>query len=248
MNLSEIIKAVEERNIPDSIAEKTEWISALNSHSKKVAPISSCLIFSAKENNFKGEESEWMHWALNKFKFASKSYVHKCHHVGKVLLESDEKTFVKLAALAFEKLYDMRELGPLLPSFIQKNDVDRMTRDEVREAVKKALGEEPKEKEEKSKFWKAVEVIAKSKTPEIFTAVKDATETDLVNGTKAALTLTAACIEKLKSYPDDKIDPQYLKRMEAFLQEQMKDIAEMKFRAARIAVRETAITREQVAS
>lgn len=232
MNLSEIIKAVEDKNIPESIEDKTEWISILVEHSKKVTPISACLIFSAKENNFRADESGWMNWAMKKFQFASKSYVHQCRHVGNLLLGSNERMFKKLVCLSFGKLYELSDLKEQLSAFLEKHDIEKMSRDEIRKAADEFLGKTVKEKKKKSKFWEAVKVIAETGTPEIYTALKEAGEEDFKNGRQAACALTAACIEKWKSYPDEELDPQYLKKMEMFLREQIKDVVEMKLRSA----------------
>jgi len=158
--------------------------------------------------------------------------VHQCRHAGDLLIRSEGSTFKKLLSLDFHKLYEFRHLDGSVASFLEKYDVEKMTREEVRSAVKAETGKSGEE--EKSPAAKATNIfrlfhfareVAGMGLPELDEAVKAAEPAQAAELAKAGKALTAVVIERwMRSGATEN----ELENMEKFLAAELREVKNMK--------------------
>ena len=148
MNSLEIIARIYRGDLPNELLIKTEYVMELLKLDHSISSGHALLITAARRDNFK-DDKDWAAWCEEKFNFNG-SY--RCHMVqaGRLLLDTIKKIelFQMLYRLEIYKLISLERIDRLrLPEFLKANDVEKLTRDQVRDAVNAWLGrEEPNNK------------------------------------------------------------------------------------------------------
>jgi hypothetical protein len=242
MDLSEVINKVESRGFPETLAEAQNWLSGMTDYVRKCTPITAYLLAVSRENFFRSPK-EWRQWAEENFKI-KRSYAFHSLAVGRMLLAVPDETYNKLLPVSFDKLYSISVLEvDQVTQFVKTNNLNTMTRDQVRKEVGKITGDEPLDKVEKSQFWKAVDTISSMKTTEVLSAVKEGKLSESRSGMKTGLTVIAACLDKWSATNDEELDGKLLIQTEQFLRAQLKHVEYLKGRVLKTAITATTETK-----
>lgn len=175
-SLNEIIQEIDDRRLPEDIAQVGEWIKQMDSLGVSASSRISMLVAHSRRTFFK-EENGFHKWASESFGFRANHTSH-CAKIGDVLLDARPDSFRKLAALPFNKLLPVSRLpAQKLEELIASKDVAAMTREQLRDAVREELGEEkpePKKQNPNETRLKAIESLASLQMEELDSLVKSA--------------------------------------------------------------------------
>ena len=144
MNMNDILKG----EIPFSLEEKTLAAKDFLYFSKRIVPVTSLLIASARRDHFENDTAGWARWCRENLEMEGSDRDHR-RKIGEMLLDTKGDTIVynTLFKLPFDKLLSLARL-PIeqLGAFLSHYAVKEMTREEVRDAVCQWLNEEVKER------------------------------------------------------------------------------------------------------
>ena len=165
--LDEIQKELDRREAPADLSAITIYAKELQKAGEGAASRVSILVAHAKRTIFK-DESGFHKWAKESLYF-SPNHTSHCAKIGTILLDARVESFSKLSSLPFNKLIALARLEiDRIESLLADKDVAAMTRDQLRNEVRKELGEsapEPKplpspEEAEEAKAMEAVKLLA----------------------------------------------------------------------------------------
>ena len=155
LKLDKIIKILKSGEIPGSIDTKTEWMKEFSISMDHAFSVTALLIASARRENFNGDIKVWSTWCSENFGYdvQSRSHRNKCGMIlialrekykleYKTLFECDCEKAKSISRFVGKENIDSikdEELAEIL-SFMSANDIGKMTRDEVRNAVDRSLG------------------------------------------------------------------------------------------------------------
>lgn len=136
--------------IPESLAEKTEAAGAIIRIARRIVPVTSLLIAAARRDHFRQSVTEWTAWCAENFDLDGAERDHR-RAIGELLLAVRENTdlFETLFALSFDKLHALTRIpAEQIAAFLSHlpGDVAKMTRDNLRDEVKRWLGETVQER------------------------------------------------------------------------------------------------------
>ena len=144
MNMTDILKG----EIPYSLEEKTMAAKDFLYFSKRIVPVTSLLIASARRDHFENDTASWARWCRENLEMEGSDRDHR-RKIGEMLLDARGDTIVynTLFKLAFDKLLSLTRLKTEeIAAFLSHYAVKDMTREEVRNAVSQWLNEEVKER------------------------------------------------------------------------------------------------------
>lgn len=154
LDLTTELDAMSQGKIPESL----EHLTALGKRIMLVANLAPAAmsIILAKSRADYLTPADWVKWAESEFEFSG-AYLHHLHAVGKMLLSLNDgdnaKHYRRLFSLSFNKLHVLVQLPVAdVPNFITINRVEALSRDEIRALVKKWLGQETAEGQEKEEI------------------------------------------------------------------------------------------------
>ena len=132
-------------SIPESLEEKTEAAGAIIRIARRIVPVTSLLIASARRDHFGKSVTEWTAWCSENFDLDGAERDHR-RAIGDLLLAVRENIdlFETLFALSFDKLHALTRIpAAQVAAFLShlSADVARMSRDDLRDEVKRWLGE-----------------------------------------------------------------------------------------------------------
>lgn len=132
-------------SIPESLKEKTEAAGAIIRIARRIVPVTSLLIASARRDHFGKSVTQWTAWCSENFDLDGAERDHR-RAIGDLLLSVRENTdlFATLFALSFDKLHALTRIpADQVAAFLShlSADVARMSRDDLRDEVKRWLGE-----------------------------------------------------------------------------------------------------------
>lgn len=223
MTFEEIIKG----NIPSSLEEKTLAASNLVYISRRIVPVTSLLIASARRDNFPRDVSGWIAWCRTSLELEGSDRDHR-RAIGDLLLDTRDQTVVynTLFLLPFDKLLAMTRIpADQVAAFLSHYKVAEMDREKVRKAVAEWLCEAVKEKEpepELTGFEEALAAIGVMKPAEICVQIAD--ETVANSALSAGLGLLGASLEWHKR---EKRDLSLLQGLRASLLDEVKALEEI---------------------
>jgi hypothetical protein len=152
-SLKEMVEAISAGNIPAELETKTGFITSIIEFTKNASTIMAILLASARHDNFKINTAGWLEWARDNFGFQD-AHIHHLRKTGELflyLLKEFPEVYKRLIGVGQDKLLAISRLPyDQIGAFLEKHDVENMTRDEVRAAVNEALGIKPKEGQGKS--------------------------------------------------------------------------------------------------
>ena len=149
--LTDIVKAVELRQVPGDVEQVKSWLKELSCESKRMLPATSCLIATARRS-MRGEDASFNAWAKQELGY-NRCYVSHCAKIGDMLLDSKDCVYVKLVPLSFDKLLAIARLqADEVESYARSKELAQISRDEVRSDVSRLLGEPVKATEPKHKI------------------------------------------------------------------------------------------------
>lgn len=136
--------------IPESLAEKTEAAGAIIRIARRIVPVTSLLIAAARRDHFRQSVTEWTAWCAENFDLDGAERDHR-RAIGELLLAVRENTdlFETLFTLSFDKLHALTRIpAEQIAAFLSHlpGDVAKMTRDNLRDEVKRWLGETVQER------------------------------------------------------------------------------------------------------
>lgn len=136
--------------IPESLAEKTEAAGAIIRIARRIVPVTSLLIAAARRDHFRQSVTEWTAWCAENFDLDGAERDHR-RAIGELLFAVRENTdlFETLFALSFDKLHALTRIpAEQIAAFLSHlpGDVAKMTRDNLRDEVKRWLGETVQER------------------------------------------------------------------------------------------------------
>lgn len=136
--------------IPESLTEKTEAAGAIIRIARRIVPVTSLLIAAARRDHFRQSVTEWTAWCAENFDLDGAERDHR-RAIGELLLAVRENTdlFETLFALSFDKLHALTRIpAEQIAAFLSHlpGDVAKMTRDNLRDEVKRWLGETVQER------------------------------------------------------------------------------------------------------
>ena len=137
-------------SIPESLEEKTEAAGAIIRIARRIVPVTSLLIASARRDHFGKSVTEWTAWCSENFDLDGAERDHR-RAIGDLLLAVRENTdlFETLFALSFDKLISLTRIPPdQIAAFLShlKGDIRKISRDDLRDEVKRWLGEKVQER------------------------------------------------------------------------------------------------------
>lgn len=144
MTMNELLKG----EIPFSLEEKTLAAKDLLYLSKRIVPVTSLLIASARRDNFENDTSSWTSWCRENLEMDGSDRDHR-RAIGDMLLDTraEEKVYDTLFFLPFDKLLSLTRIpAGELAAFLSHYRVKNLKREEVRDAVAQWRGEEIKER------------------------------------------------------------------------------------------------------
>ena len=132
-------------SIPESLEEKTEAAGAIIRIARRIVPVTSLLIAAARRDHFKKSVTEWTEWCSDNFDLDGAERDHR-RAIGDLLLAVRENAdlFETLFVLSFDKLIALSRIPTeQLAAFLSHlpGNVAKMTRDDLRDEVKRWLGE-----------------------------------------------------------------------------------------------------------
>ena len=135
--------------IPETLEDKTAAAAAIVRIARRIVPVTSLLIAAARRDHFKKSVTEWTEWCSDNFDLDGAERDHR-RAIGDLLLAVRENAdlFETLFTLSFDKLHALTRIpANQIAAFLSHlPDVSRMTRDDLRIAVKQWLGEEVTER------------------------------------------------------------------------------------------------------
>ena len=137
-------------SIPESLEEKTEAAGAIIRIARRIVPVTSLLIASARRDHFGKSVTEWTAWCSENFDLDGAERDHR-RAIGDLLLAVRENTdlFETLFALSFDKLISLTRIPPdQIAAFLShlNGDIRKISRDDLRDEVKRWLGEKVQER------------------------------------------------------------------------------------------------------
>ena len=220
MTLDEILQG----NIPETLDGKTAAASQLVAISRRIVPVTSLLIASARRDNFKDDVPAWAVWCRDVLGMDGSDRDHR-RAIGELLLDTRDnaKVYDTLFNLSFNKLIPLTRIdAEQIEAFLSHYDVARMDRDEVRLAVAAWLNEEPKIKQETPDlpgFSLALDAINAMEPEAICTRVSD--QEAAMSALRAGMGLLGASIEYHKR---EKKDILLLQNLKASLLDEVKEL------------------------
>ena len=147
------------------IPTTAEDIKAMLAHifhfNKLIVPVSAILVAQARRT-FVKEAIVWAAWAKEATGFEG-SVLHHRRKIGDMLIDIKEikkEIFTRLIPLPEDKLITLTRITTShLPQFLAVNNIDKLTRDELREAVSQWLGETPEPKKNRQGFLPGFESL-----------------------------------------------------------------------------------------
>ena len=138
----EIIAQLYRGELTMDLELKTQFITGLLGFEHSISSAQALLITVARRDNFK-DDKVWASWCEDRFGFTAS---HRCHMVqaGRLLLDMLKKLdlYQFLFRLDMQKLISLERIDRLdLPDFLKANDVEKLNRDQVRDAVNNFLGQ-----------------------------------------------------------------------------------------------------------
>lgn len=141
-------------NIPETLEEKTIAAGMFLRISKRIVPVSSLLLASARRDHFPFDTAGWVQWCRQNFEMEGSDRDHR-RAIGELLLDTrgNHVVYNTLFSLSFDKLLSIsriqdKETGEAdsrqIAAFLSHYNVKEMSREEVRDAVAQWLGETPK--------------------------------------------------------------------------------------------------------
>ena len=132
--------------IPETLEGKTAAAGQLVRIARRIVPVTSLLIASARRDHFAGAVAAWADWCRETFDIDGADRDHR-RAIGDLLLGVRDNTalFQMLFQLQFDKLHALTRIpATQLPAFLSHlgSNIARMTREELRDAVKLWIGEE----------------------------------------------------------------------------------------------------------
>jgi len=196
-SLNEIIQEIDERRLPGNMGELDEYLKQMNALGVSSSSRVSMLVAHSRRTFF-AEESGFHKWAKEKLNFTSNHTSH-CAKIGSLLLDASSGSFQKLAVLPFNKLIAVSRLAPQqIDKLLEGRDVAGMSRDQLRDEVRKELNEptpEPKQQDPNAESFKAVAKIAALAIEELDGMVKASGAQEAEAMLKAGRNMLAAGIE-----------------------------------------------------
>lgn len=129
MTLDEILQG----NIPETLDGKTATASQLVTISRRIVPVTSLLIASARRDNFRDDVPAWAVWCRDVLGMDGSDRDHR-RAIGELLLDTRDNAMVydTLFNLSFNKLIPLTRIdAEQIEAFLSHYDVARMDRDEV---------------------------------------------------------------------------------------------------------------------
>ena len=173
-------------NIPVTLEEKTMAAGMLLKISRRIVPVTSLLLASARRDHFERDTAGWVRWCREHFEMEGSDRDHR-RAIGELLLDMRENTaaYNTLFFLAFDKLLSLTRLEDphtkkvdprQVAAFLSHYNVKEMKREEVRDAVALWLNEKPRERSIESDlpgFTAAVEAITQMKESALCIRISD---------------------------------------------------------------------------
>lgn len=134
--------------IPETLEEKTAAAGQLVRIARRIVPVTSLLIAAARRDHFRQSVTGWVEWCRTTFDFEASDRDHR-RAIGEMLLDSrgNPALYRRLFVLDKEKLIAITRIPQSeLSAFMGDSAVEKMSRDDVRAAVKAWLKEEAKDK------------------------------------------------------------------------------------------------------
>lgn len=159
-----LYQALANKEIPPELQNKTSCLREILDFSRKYRASIAVLIASARRDNFADDVSGWVNWARGNE--LAGSDLHHLRQIGNLLLDVSNEFYSRLFQIDTEKLLAMSRLPVKdIPKFLKAYPPEKLNRDEIREAVCKCLGEEPKSKTSKSlkyqpDLWSSLDALA----------------------------------------------------------------------------------------
>lgn len=223
MTLDEILQG----NIPETLDGKTAAASQLVAISRRIVPVTSLLIASARRDNFENDVPAWVVWCRETLGMDGSDRDHR-RVIGELLLDTrdDNVVYNTLFGLPFDKLLPLSRIpADQIAAFLSHHNVKKLKREEIRAAVSEWLGEEPKIKQETPDlpgFSAALDAINAMEPEAICTRVSDQ---DAANGAlRAGMGLLGASLEFHKKH---KPDVSLLQELRASLLNEVKELEEI---------------------
>lgn len=210
MTLDEILQG----NIPAAIEDKTAAASQLIAISRRIVPVTSLLIASARRDNFEHDTAGWVVWCRETLEMDGSDRDHR-RQIGDLLLDTrgNDVVYNTLFGLPFDKLLPVSRIPEdQIEAFLSHHDVKKLKRDEIRAAVCEWLGEEAKIKQETPDlpgFTLALDAINAMEPEAICTRVSD--KDAAMSALRAGMGLLGASLEYHKKHKDDVLILQDLK-------------------------------------
>ena len=220
MTLDELLQG----QIPDSIEDKTAAASQLVALSRRIVPVTSLLIASARRDNFRNDVTAWTVWCRETLAMDGSDRDHR-RQIGDLLLDTraDNAVYNTLFALPFDKLLVLSRIDAgQIGAFLSHYDVKNLRRDELREAVANWLGEEPKVRHETPDlpgFTLALEAINAMEPEAICTRIGD--QDAAMSALRAGMGLLGGALEYHKR---EKKDVQMLQELKSSLLNEVKEL------------------------
>ena len=143
-----IIEQVRAGSIPAELETKTVWMTWSIGAGAMLPSVTAILLAGARRDNFVEDVCGWVTWSEDNFGISG-GYRDHLRKIGDLLLDmkGNEKVFGRLFTLAHDKLLSIARLKRAdVEKFLRAYEVEGMSRDEVRDAVGRCLGEAVKEK------------------------------------------------------------------------------------------------------
>ena len=219
-DLAEILNG----QIPASLEDKTAAAGNLVYLSRRIVPVTSLLVASARRDNFAHDPAGWAQWCRENMELEGSDRDHR-RAIGDLLLDVRDQNDVynTLFGLPFDKLLVLTRISAdQIAAFLSHYDVRKMRRDEVRAAVAEWLGETPKEKDatpDLPGFAAALEAISCMEPDAICVRVSD--EAAAQSALSAGLGLLGA---SLAYHKRERKDLELLQGLRASLLDEVKEL------------------------
>ena len=239
INLDNLLSGI----IPETLEGKTAAAGQLVRIARRIVPVTSLLIASARRDHFAGAVAAWADWCHETFDIDGADRDHR-RVIGDLLLAfyDDKAFFAQLFHLPYNKLLALTRIpADQLKAFASHlgGNIDKMTREELRDAVKLWIGEavqEPKNTDgglhssEEPEFSTIVHSILKMQQASLLSEVRDdASAALLLNG---GFRLLGSALEFKKH--EDVPDVAFLSSVKAALLDEVSEIEAAISRAAQV--------------
>lgn len=129
--------------LPQSLEEYTSACGELLKLARRIVPVSALLVASCRREHFFGQTAAWVEWAKEAIGLEG-SELHHRRAIGDLLLDTrdvHEASFRRLFELDSRKLLPLCQISQdQIVAFLKEYKVEKMSREEVRDAVKVFLG------------------------------------------------------------------------------------------------------------